>query len=96
MKDILIRDFQLQIGKNGDFEIGTAENQSVEMLLISSQGEWKEYPEAGCDIVSAKNGTIDRFLDRRVRVQLEADNFKIETLKITEKGLQLNGQYSTI
>jgi hypothetical protein len=96
MKDILIRDFQLQISKNGDFEIGMAENQSVEMLLISSQGEWKECPEAGCDIVSAKNGTIDRFLDRRVRVQLEADNFKIETLKITEKGLQLNGQYSTI
>ena len=86
MKDILIRDFQLQISENGDFEIGTAENQ----------GEWKEYPEAGCDIVAAKNGTIDRFLDRRVRVQLEADNFKIETLKITEKGLQLNGQYSTI
>ena len=96
MKDILIRDFQLQISKNGDFEIGTAENQSVEMLLISSQGEWKEYPESGCDIVSAQHGTIDRFLDRRVRVQLEADNFKIETLKITEKGLQLNGQYSTI
>ena len=59
MKDILIHDFQLQISKNGDFEIGTAENQSVEMLLISNQGEWKEYPEAGCDIVSAKNGTID-------------------------------------
>ena len=37
-----------------------AENQSVEMLLISNQGEWKEDPEAGCDIVSAQHGTSKR------------------------------------
>jgi hypothetical protein len=96
MKDVLIKDFELQIDNNGDFEIGNAENQSVEMLLLSGQGEWKEHPETGCDIISSKHGNIDRFLDRRIRVQLEADSFHIESLKITEKGLQLNGQYNTI
>lgn len=96
MKDILLKDFDLEITKNGDFDVGESQNQSVEMLLISEQGQWKEFPEAGCDIASAQHGAINRFLDRRIRVQLEADGFEIENLKITEKGLQLNGQYSRV
>lgn len=95
MKDIALKDFDIEFN-NGDFDVGNAQNQSVEMLLISEQGEWKEYPEAGCGIASAKNGVIDRFLDRRIRVQLEADNFEIGKLEITEKGIELNGEYRGI
>lgn len=92
MKDIVLKDFDIEFN-NGDFDIGDAQNQSIEMLLLSEQGEWKEHPEAGCGIASAKNGIIDRFLDRRIRVQLEADNFEIGKLEITEKGIELNGEY---
>lgn len=95
MKDIVLKDFDIEFN-NGDFDIGDAQNQSIEMLLLSEQGEWKEHPEAGCGIASAKNGVIDRFLDRRIRVQLEADNFEIGKLEITEKGMQLNGEYRGI
>lgn len=95
MKDIVLKDFDIEFN-NGDFDVGNAQNQSVEMLLLSEQGEWKEHPEAGCGIASAKNGVIDRFLDRRIRVQLEADNFEIGKLEITEKGMQLNGEYRGI
>ena len=95
MKDVLVSDFDLVIS-NGDFEVDNSQAQSVEILLISSQGEWKEYPEAGADIISAKNGMIDRFMDRKIRVQLEADGFKIQELNINEKGINLNGEYSDI
>lgn len=92
MKDIALKDFDIEFN-NGDFQVGNSENQSVEMLLISEQGEWKEHPEAGCGILNAKNGVIDRMLYRRIGVQLEADNFEVKGIDINEKGIDINGRY---
>lgn len=93
MNDLLLtQDYDLEI-KNGDFVIGDSQEQSVELLLMSNQGEFKLNPEAGCNILSAKNGTIGRLLDREIRVQLEADGFQLENLKITENGIDVSGKY---
>lgn len=93
MKDILITaEYDIQI-KNGDFVIGESQDQSVELLLLSRQGEWKKNPEAGCNILSAKNGSIDRLLDREIRVQLDADGFKLDKMSLTEKGIDISGKY---
>lgn len=93
MKDLLLtEDYDLQI-KNGDFLIGDSQEQSVELILISKQGEWKMNPATGCDIHSAKNGTIGRFLDRKIRVQLDADGFQLENLSLTDKGIDISGKY---
>lgn len=93
MTDLLLtQDYDLEI-KNGDFVIGDSQEQSVELLLMSNQGEFKLNPEAGCNILSAKNGTIGRLLDREIRVQLEADGFQLENLKITENGIDVSGKY---
>ncbi|GIZ15311.1 hypothetical protein [Capnocytophaga catalasegens] len=92
MKDILLENDDLQL-INGDFFAGESQNQSVEMLLKSMQGEWKEHPEAGCGLEKAQNGVIDRFFARNIRVQLEADGFDIEKLTINEKGIELKGNY---
>lgn len=92
MQDFTLNDFDI-VTENGDFKISDSQSQSVEMLLLSKQGEWKQHPEAGCDIMKAKNGIIDRFLDREIRVQLDADGFQLERLNITEKGIEINGEY---
>lgn len=93
MKDILINEnYDVSI-ENGDFKVGNSENQQVEMILFSKQGEWKTSPELGCDIERAKNGSISRFLDRKIRVQLDSDGFEVEKLNITTEGIQLNGKY---
>ena len=89
---ILVENYDLII-ENGDFKISDAQSQSVELLLLSKPGEWKQHPEAGCDILKAKNGVIDRFLDREIRLQLEADGFQIEKMKLTQEGVELNGEY---
>jgi len=78
---------------NGDFLIGESTNQNVELLLISTPGEWKEYIETGVAIARAGNGNIDRFLDRTIRVQMEADGFDVTTLKIKETGVTIDGSY---
>lgn len=93
MTDLLLtQDYDLEI-KNGDFAIGNSQEQSVELMLMSKQGEYKLNPEAGCNILSAKNGVIGRMLDREIRVQLEADGFQLENLTITENGIDVSGQY---
>lgn len=92
MKDIILENDDLKI-VNGDFFVGESQNQSVELLLKSMQGEWKEHPEAGCGLLKAQNGVIDRFFQRNIRVQLEADGFSVEILTIDEKGIELKGKY---
>ena len=95
MDDLLLNDFDLEF-ENGDLVIGNSKNQSIEMLMLSAQGEWKEYPEAGADIRRSQNGVIDQFLERNIRVQLEADNFNLDKLTIDENGFQISGDYEGI
>ena len=95
MDDLLLNDFDLEF-ENGDLVIGNSKDQSVQMLLLSAQGEWKEHPEAGADIRRAQNGVIDQFLERNIRVQLEADNFNLDKLTIDENGFQITGDYEGI
>lgn len=92
MTDITLQDYDIEIA-NGDFKISDSQSQNVELILYSKQGEWKQHPSVGCDILQAKNGSIDRFLDREIRVQLDADGFQLERLSITEKGMEINGEY---
>lgn len=92
MNDLLLTDFDLEI-KNGDFVIGDSENQSVELLLVSSPGDWKQYPQVGCDIQKSLKGNISRFLERNISVQLQADGFKIDSLEISDTGINLQGSY---
>lgn len=92
MTDFTLQDYDLET-ENGDFKISDSQSQNVELILYSKQGEWKQNPAVGCDILKAKNGVIDRFLDREIRVQLDADRFQLERLSITEKGMEINGEY---
>ena len=95
MQDLVLDENYDLVIENGDFKISDSQSQSVELLLLSKPGEWKQHPEAGCDIVKAKNGVIDRFLDREIRLQLEADGFRIEKMKLTETGIDLSGEYGS-
>lgn len=95
MDDLLLNDYDLK-DENGDLVIGNSKNQSIEMLMLSPQSEWKEHPEAGADIRRAQNGVIDQLLERNIRVQLEADKFNLDKLTINENGFQISGDYEGI
>ncbi|WP_268846732.1 hypothetical protein [Flavobacterium aestivum] len=80
---------------NGDFVVDGSEAQHVELILKSEQGQWKENPELGANLHKAKSGVIDRFLNRDIRVQLEADGFVLNDLTITPTGIEVIGNYDT-
>lgn len=93
MMDFLLdqnRDLKIE---NGDFVIGDSTEQNVELLFISTPGEWKEHIEAGVAIERTSNGNLDRFIDRTIRVQMEADGYEITKLKISETGITIDGSY---
>ncbi len=93
MKDIkLTTDYDLEI-KNGDFVVDNSDYQSAELLLQSNQGDWKFSSLTGCNLQKAHNGQITRMLDRHIRVQLEADGFDLDNMKITDKGMFIKGKY---
>lgn len=93
MKDLLLDEYSDLKITNGDIVIGESTNQNVELLFISTPGDWKEHLETGIAIARASNGNIDRFLDRTIRVQMQADGYKIKKLAITETGVSIDGSY---
>lgn len=95
MKDLQLDQEGDLLFENGDFSISDSEAQHIELILQSSQGQWKESPEMGANLHKAQSGVIDRFLNRDIRVQLEADGVEINDLIITEKGIEVIGNYGT-
>ena len=93
MRDIMLDENNDLRIVNGDFLIGESTNQNVELLFKTSPGEWKEHIETGIAIQRSNNGNLDRFLDRTIRVQMEADGYNIEKLVINELGVSIDGQY---
>jgi hypothetical protein len=81
---ILDTDYDLTI-QNGDFFIDDANQQHIEQILIADKGWWSQNPFLGVNIRSQINGTIDNKFLQKVRLNLEADNFKVKTVKFTDK-----------
>ena len=91
MKDFIITENDLSF-ENGDLAVEKSEAQSLEFLLISEQGEWKENPSLGAGIAKQVSGLATLNLERTIRVQCEADGFAIKQLNLGEN-LEIDGEY---
>ena len=94
MKDIVIDENGDLSIINGDFHITETDEQNIELIVSSYQGEWKENPSLGVNLNNSKGGNIDRFLKRSIVVQLDSDGFNVDSLNIKETGIEINGQYT--
>ncbi len=73
VKDILLEDNDLII-ENGDFKIGESDQQSIELIIDSYLGHWKESPLCGVGVDLFLNSSGQQLaLKRAISVQLEAD-----------------------
>ena len=73
VKDILLEDNDLII-ENGDFKIGESDQQSIELIIDSYLGHWKESPLCGVGVDLFLNSSGQQLaLKRSISVQLEAD-----------------------
>ncbi|MFY0714133.1 hypothetical protein J1D01_10680 [Seonamhaeicola sp. NFXS20] len=81
-QDILLDDTDDLIIENGDFKIGESLTQDVGLILRMNQGELKEDPLLGANLIQmVKSNVDDDELQTRVKLHLQRDGKDYEALK---------------
>jgi hypothetical protein len=84
-----------------DFKAGTADNEYIGYIVLSSPGHWKEFPTIGVGIWNYLQGTASpQVLQRAILKQLEGDIFtkpqvdirRFPTITINRVTISLDGE----
>jgi hypothetical protein len=79
--------------ENGDFVIGASDQNHQERILIASPGTYKFSPLVGAMLSNSINATDDldarNALLKKIRLQLEMDGYKINTLKMDQGNISI-------
>jgi hypothetical protein len=74
---------------DGDFVIIPSNKQHLEAIVMSEKGNWREHPLVGVGIVRFLNSTYSVLqiteLERKIRLQLEADGMDVYQIKVNYK-----------
>lgn len=68
--------------RNSDIAVGDSTLQNVGLMLITQQGEWKQYPSLGVGIDQITGDEDNRYWSREIRETLKRDGLNIERMKI--------------
>jgi hypothetical protein len=66
---------------NNDVTIGESDNQHARLLIATKKGDWTQFPNAGVNIVQYLKGVFDGAARRNMRLQLQGDGYKVDTLE---------------
>ena len=95
MNDFIFnKDLQIE---NGDFKVDESSQQSIEHLLLSHKGAYKEHPLLGVGIVEYLKGntTINRLrLEAEIEKQLAHDGFNVKIIDVSDiQNIVIDGNY---
>lgn len=91
--DILLdADNDLQI-VSGDLVVGESDLQHVGLILQIAPGSWKQFPLTGVGEPQFINAPLDAALRRKIQIQLEADGYRMQTVKYIPGTNQLDVQF---
>lgn len=87
MYDLLLDDNGDLLIKDGDLQIGHAYEQTVELLVASSQGSWVDNPLGGVGVLNYLNAPMNLptqdLLRKEIQKQLEIDGHARANVDIT-------------
>ncbi|MGB1217495.1 MAG: hypothetical protein ACPG5P_06445 [Saprospiraceae bacterium] len=85
MADLKLNDEYDLVIEDGDFALIDGDEKTIqdaELIIISNQGEWKEHPLVGCNLIQMMNAKYNETaIRRRIRLQLKADGIDYDTVK---------------
>jgi hypothetical protein len=82
MKDFLLDEENDLKVVGADFATGETEMQEVGLILSTNQGEWKENPVLGANLITKIRSNPDAVrLERNLRIQLRLDGKDYEQIK---------------
>jgi len=74
----------------GDFDLGESDQQHLDLLLLTGQGNWRQDPVVGVGLpryLLAPYGAIQvAALSRDVTIQLERDGYQVLELDLSDLG----------
>jgi hypothetical protein len=85
-QDILLDDDGDIIIENGDFKIGDSDYQHIKDNIDAQKGWFRESSHLGCAVWNKLNGVIDSSYMQTIRVNLEADGYKVQKVSVSETG----------
>lgn len=92
MDDLLMTSFDLEL-QGGDLKIGDGDHQNAEHLLRANPGDYHEHPLSGVGLLKELNGPVSmREIEVKIRKQMRADGFKVESLEIKDGSIYLKGK----
>lgn len=78
---------------DNDVTIGESDGQHARLIIDTQKGDWTQFPQTGVGIVQYLKGAFDGEARRNVRLQMQGDGYKVDTLEFdVETGL-LNLQF---
>lgn len=67
----------------GDLDVGLSDEQHIEHIFIASPGQIYQHPTLGIGITKQQHANVHKpTLKQIIRTNLEADNFRINTLDL--------------
>lgn len=76
-----------------DVTLGESDGQHGRLIIDTQKGDWTQFPQTGVGIVQYLKGAFDGEARRNVRLQMQGDGYKVDTLEFdVETGL-LNLQF---
>ena len=71
--------------ENGDFVVGKSDQQHVQHLLKAEPGQYYHAPTLGIGINNQLNASLDaNEISQQIRVGLEADNYNVREIVVTD------------
>ena len=92
VKDILLDDDLDLLIQDGDFVVGPSDDQHIELILRATEGHFKEYPLLGANINSMVNGIIDGNYRKKIRLHLNQDGFKVNSVTYINEILNIDAE----
>lgn len=72
--------------QNGDFVTGPADFQNMQLIALSSPGDWKQNPYIGARLIDYMNGPASQQQDfvKQLKLQLRLDGYRIRKVDVSQ------------
>lgn len=96
MTDLLLDTNNAPATEKGDWSMGYSDEQHKLLLLLTSQGEWKQNPDVGIGPYRFLESENPAALLREVRQQYSADGMEVTRLDYVNGKLNADANYRTV
>lgn len=78
--------------KDGDYVMGESDMQHIEDILDAYPGEYRNAPLLGVYLQRGINGLMDGSIRRDININLQADNYLVKKVEITDSNLNIDAE----